>query len=894
LDRQSRTLSGGEVQRVALASSLGSSLVNALYVLDEPSIGLHPRDNERLINILKRLKDLHNTIVVVEHDPAIIKAGDLLLDMGPRAGEQGGQVMYFGPVRRASGSLTADYLAGRRRIPAPAKARGMEDAAWLTVEEAGENNLKNIDVSIPLQRLVCLTGVSGSGKSTLAEEILYKGLKRLQGQSQGRPGRFKSFRGAGQITSVELVDQRPIGRTPRANVLTYTKAMDVIRALWAGTPQARDRGFGPGHFSFNVPGGRCETCKGEGFETVEMQFLSDVMISCPDCGGQRFKPEVLEIAWEGLNIRQLLDLTVSQALAFFSRRPRIVRALQPLEEVGLGYLRLGQPISTFSGGEAQRLKLSRYLGENSGGRLLVFDEPTTGLHFEDIAILMQALQALVDKGNSVLVIEHNLDVIKNADWVIDLGPEGGDQGGCIVAQGTPGDLAEQPASHTGRYLKAYLGKPAMTGEPEAVYAAAAGNGNAIQVRGARQHNLKDLAVAIPHNELVVLTGVSGSGKSTLAFDILFAEGQRRYLESLAPYVRQYMKILERPEVDTVTGLSPTVAIEQRISHSSRRSTVATLTETYHFLRLLFSKLGTPACPGCGRSLERRSPEDLRDLVQRRYKRRKALVLAPKISGRKGFHKDVLARARKMGLDRARIDGHLQAIVPNMALSRYHDHSIDLVLGATGGKKQALADLLEKGLREGDGNVILLDPKSGQEEIFSVHGRCPSCGLGPAQGDPRLFSFNSPQGACPQCEGLGIVGQEDENRADGVEPAVCPACGGSRLNPAALAVKVQGETIWDLVRRPAGELQAHLEGFAFADRQRPLADPIMAELRTRLALMNRLGLGYLSLARSGDTLSGGEAQRVRLAAQLGSNLTGVTYILDEPTIGLHARDNHVLI
>ncbi|WP_054029308.1 excinuclease ABC subunit UvrA [Desulfatitalea tepidiphila] len=894
LDRQSRTLSGGEVQRVALASALGASLVNTLYVLDEPSIGLHPRDNERLARILQRLRDLPNTIVVVEHDPAIIRAADYLLDMGPRAGEQGGRVMYFGPVAEAGTSLTGQYLSGEKTIPMPVRRRTPRRGQWLTVRGAAEHNLKSIDVRLPLGMLVCLTGVSGSGKSTLAEEILYKGVKRRLGEGEGRPGRFRRIDGGEKIRQVELVDQRPIGRTPRANVLTYTKAMDPIRRLLAATETAVARGFGPGHFSFNVAGGRCETCKGEGYETVEMQFLSDVFISCPDCQGKRFKPEVLEVVYREHNIHQILQLTVDEALVFFGDQSRIVAALQPLADVGLGYLRLGQPISTFSGGEAQRLKLSRYLGVGRQARLLIFDEPTTGLHLADIATLLQVMQRLVDEGNSILIIEHHLDVIKSADWVIDLGPEGGDGGGRVVAVGPPETIAAAPASHTGRFLK-----PCLEGRIEAAARvappAASDNGGAIQVRGAREHNLKNVDLAVPHNQLVVLTGVSGSGKSTLAFDILFAEGQRRYLESLAPYVRQYMKILERPEVDLVTGLSPTVAIEQRISHTSRRSTVATLTEIYHFLRLLYSKLGNAHCPGCLRPLSRQSEAEVKERIAGRYGRRGVLLLAPKIAGRKGYHKEVLARALKLGYDRARVDGQMVALTPGMALSRYHDHSIDLVVGEIPngrGAEARLTDLVNTALKEGDGTLIVLDPESGREELSSVHGRCPSCGLGAVQGDPRLFSFNSPQGACPRCDGLGVVGV-DEFR-EGKDAKICPDCQGSRLRPEALSVQVQGRTIWDLVRQPAGELLPILDRLSFPEQQGPLADPILSELKTRLALMNRLGLGYLALSRSGDTLSGGEAQRVRLAAQLGSNLTGVTYILDEPTIGLHARDNHILV
>ena len=462
LDRQSRTLSGGEVQRVALASALGSSLVNTLYVLDEPSIGLHPRDNHRLIRILKGLRNLSNTVVVVEHDPEIIRESDYLLDLGPRAGDQGGEVMYFGPTAQVNGSLTGQYLKGRRQIAVAARQRTPAKGRWLTIKGAAENNLKKIDVSVPLGLFVCLTGVSGSGKSTLAEDILYKATRRFLGNQGGRPGEHRSIRGLNQIQDVVLVDQRSIGRTPRANALTYTKALDPIRRLLAGTPSARAKKFGPGHFSFNVAGGRCDTCNGDGYEKVEMQFLSDVFITCPDCRGTRFKPEILDIAYRGQNIHDILTMTVDQALEIFKDQPKIVAALQPLAAVGLGYIRLGQPINTMSGGEAQRLKLSRYVGNGSGhasDKLFIFDEPTTGLHFDDIGKLLVALQRLVDDGNTVLVIEHNMDVVKSADWVIDLGPEGGDAGGLVVAAGPPHGSGQ-------KYQIPY--RPVFKGLPESV------------------------------------------------------------------------------------------------------------------------------------------------------------------------------------------------------------------------------------------------------------------------------------------------------------------------------------------------------------------------------------------------------------------------------------------
>jgi excinuclease ABC subunit A len=809
--------------------------------------------------------------------------------------------MYFGPTISVDGSLTGQYLKGKRKIAVADRRRQPRNGQWLRIKGATENNLKNIDVEIPLGLFVCLTGVSGSGKSTLAEEILFKAAKRALGDAEGRPGEHTAIEGLDPIEEVVLVDQRAIGRTPRANALTYTKAMEPIRRLLADTPAAKAKGLGPGHFSFNVGGGRCETCKGDGFEKVEMQFLSDVFITCPDCNGKRFTSKVLEVCYRGRNIYDLLIMTVDQALEFFKDRKKVVDALQPLTDVGLGYLRLGQPINTMSGGEAQRLKLSRYVKiapENASRKLFIFDEPTTGLHFDDIGTLLTALQRLVESGNTVLVIEHNMDVVKTADWVIDLGPEGGDAGGQVVAVGSPEDVSKNKRSHTGRFLKAYLkgsGRlkgPKISGPGDAESMAPfseAGLADVITLKGAREHNLKNINLSVPHNQMVVLTGVSGSGKSTLAFDILFAEGQRRYLESLAPYVRQYMKILERPEVDLVTGLAPTVAIEQRISYSSRRSTVATLTEIYHYLRLLYSKLGVQHCPGCGRKLTAQTEASIIEQIRRRYHNRPATLLAPKVFGRKGFHKEVFTRALKKGFKKARVDGQILRMTKGMALARFHEHYIDVVVGTL--PAADLDALVNTALQEGAGNLTILDRRR-NEEVFSLHGICPACGIGLESLDPRLFSFNSKQGACPQCSGLGIIGDPEVASETGLR--ICSKCGGSRLKPQALAVKVGQHSIWDLVQKPARDVYAFIRNLTFAAYEKPVAEPIVAELLTRLSLLNQLGLSYLSLARSGDTLSGGEAQRIRLAAQLGSNLTGVCYILDEPTIGLHARDNRILI
>ena len=461
LDRLSSTLSGGEAQRINLATSLGSSLVGTLYVLDEPSIGLHPRDNERLIRILGQLRDQGNTVLVVEHDADMIRAADHVVDLGLGAGTRGGRVVYAGDrdgLSHETTSLTAKYLRGDLAIPIPAARRKrLPSSQALRVRKAGEHNLKEIDVEIPLNMLTCVTGVSGSGKSTLVHDVLYAAVKRAKGAWDKRVGTHAGIDGVELLNDIVLVDQTPIGRTPRSNPVTYLKAFDPIRELFAGTRDARARGFSASHFSFNVPGGRCDACEGEGEVRVEMQFLADVFMPCEQCDGKRFKPQVLEVTWRGLRVDEVLDLTAREALQFFGSSPRVVRRLKVLDEIGLGYLRLGQPATTLSGGEAQRIKIAAHLAMRHGERsLYIFDEPTTGLHFDDIAKLLAAFTKLVEAGHTLLVIEHNLDVIKTADWVIDLGPEGGEAGGEVVVAGPPEQVAGHAGSHTGRYLRDVL------------------------------------------------------------------------------------------------------------------------------------------------------------------------------------------------------------------------------------------------------------------------------------------------------------------------------------------------------------------------------------------------------------------------------------------------------
>jgi len=975
LDRQSRTLSGGEVQRINLTTALGTSLVNTLFVLDEPSIGLHPRDMHRVVEVMHRLRNAGNTLVVVEHDPQVMVAADRIIDIGPGPGERGGRIVFDGtPAQlRAAPSLTGDYLGGRLRVEAPRPMPVAANTPRLLLEGVNAHNLKNVSVELPLGRLVCVTGVSGSGKSTLVQDVLYPALLKQKGKPSEAPGAFDRLLGAEQIADVVMVDQTPIGKTARSNPASYVGAFDAIRKLFAQAPLARERAYTAGTFSFNGGDGRCPTCGGTGFEHVEMQFLSDVYLRCPDCDGKRFRPEVLEVRVEHLgksaSIDEVLEMTVSEALDFFKGLRDVQTGLAPLADVGLEYVRLGQPVPTLSGGEAQRLKLAGHLAEaaRSGistakvakkGSLFLFDEPTTGLHFDDVARLMRAFRKLLAAGHTLLVIEHNLDVIRAADWLIDLGPEGGDAGGLVMGTGTPQDLMDNPKSHTGAALRDYevsilpadavaggaadvvvssdadaqiaeqAGLTARIAEPQAEYGAGVGTplqslvrerrqgSMAIEIRNAREHNLKNISVEIPHDKFTVITGVSGSGKSTLAFDILFNEGQRRYLESLNAYARAIVQPAGKPDVDAIFGIPPTVAIEQRTSRGGRKSTVATMTEIHHFLRLLYVKLGTQYCPDCNVAVE---PQNTDQIVARLLREHKGVhigLLAPLVTARKGYYTDLAKWAGSKGHSHLRVDGEFIPVAPWPRLDRYKEHTIELPVAdvvVDPANEAELRAAVKSALENGQGVMSVVWPVNKlhealnselQQQHFSVKRACPSCGTSFPEPDPRLFSYNSKHGWCTGCYGTGLQLQGFDEEQTGEETAwnawyegeakTCTQCDGQRLNRVARAVRWRDKSIAELASLPVSDAHTFFTGLVARGREGEIARDILAEIRGRLNFMQEVGLNYLALDRAAPTLSGGEAQRIRLAAQLGSNLQGVCYVLDEPTIGLHPRDNRILL
>jgi len=919
---------------------------------------------------------------------------------------------------------------------------------------ARQNNLRNIDVGIPLGRFVCVTGVSGSGKSSLVNDIIREALARdLNGSVKVSPGDHDRIDGLEHLDKVIDIDQSPIGRTPRSNPATYIKVFDEIRALFTKLPDSKVRGYKPGRFSFNVHtgragGGRCEACEGNGANKMEMDFLADIWVTCPLCSGRRFSRETLQILYKGKNIADVLDMDVQEALTHFANVPKIAAMLRTLHEVGLDYVKLGQPSTTLSGGEAQRIKLARELVKKSTGRTLyLLDEPTTGLHFDDIKKLLAVLHRFVDEGNSVIVIEHNLDVVKTADWIIDLGPEGGADGGRIVIAGTPEHVARSKRSHTAGPLREVLnGRAARRQKSRAAtvrkrQAPVKRNGrrkNVIQVVGAKQHNLKDISVEVPRGRMSVCCGPSGSGKSSFAIDTVYTEGQRRYVESLSAYARQFLSRLQPPRVDHVDGLSPSICIEQKTASKSPRSTVGTITEIYDYMRVLWARIGRPYCPRCRSPISTQTSDEIVEKVLGIGEGRKVLLLAPvEPSGQEGYQ-HLFRRERANGYARARVDGVVCSLDEPIDIDARRRHQVELVVDRVvvrRSRASRLTDSVEQCLAVGNGvmiaQIVTEDtptraagfcpreharvPKPAAQETarnteyrFSQHHACERCGRSYEELSAHHFSFNSRMGWCEACDGLGVqqgastsaivthptrslaegaigawgmlepgsklhaivsaltahVGFDVETpwnelpephrlailhgcgddwvkvdgpprgqkpaareRKDGslramrfrwrgffpaihratrsswryrkqleslVTEVACDACAGSRLRPDAAAVQIGNATIHEVCLWPLDRVLSWFDGLKLSPRERKIAGELIHEITSRLRFLVEVGLDYVTLHRTASTLSGGESQRIQLASQIGTGLTGVLYVLDEPTIGLHPRDNNRLI
>ena len=997
LARPAPTLSGGEAQRIRLASQVGAGLRDVTYVLDEPSIGLHPRDHAGLLTTLLNLRNQGNTVIVVEHDEATMLVADWIVDFGPGAGIRGGKITDIGtPAQfiKESNTLTAQYLRGDKVIVQPESRRPTEDR-WIQIRNARQNNLKEISPKIPVGTLCCVTGVSGSGKSSLIHDILYSALARDLMKAKTVPGDYDDIRGIIEDKDVPIskvidkiinINMAPIGRTPRSNAATYTKVFDAIRSLYAGLPDAKLRGYKPGRFSFNVSGGRCEACNGNGAKKVDMGLLSDVWVECEVCEGKRFNSETLSIKYKGKNISEVLEMDIDAALEHFADIPRVARGLQLLHDVGLDYIKLGQPAPTLSGGEAQRIKLSKELSKRGTGKTLyILDEPTTGLHFDDVNKLLTILHRLVDDGNTVVVVEHNLEVINSADYLIDLGPEGGVGGGTIVATGTPEQIAETPESYTGQALRGdfdlwrdakrqLMKPPVLSTEGADIFGQEQEKRTAIAVQGATENNLKNVDIDIPHRKMTTLTGVSGSGKTSLALDTIYAEGQRRYIETLSTYARQFIGQMEKPKVSKIEGLSPAIAISHANAGQNPRSTVATITEIHDGLRTLYARWGKPHCPDCLEEVRPQSAEEITEKVFELFPEKRMDVLAPLTNfmllpdaeegavrgkiidinasesayGLKGNedYADVFSRLQRAGFARIQIDNEIHRLDEVPRLSKTIRHEIFIVIDRVelvDEEKSRFTEAIELALVQSGGFVLLQetlptprastrtngskqqrtkkpDPETSTKKFFSEHAMCASCGNNFGQLTPRHFSFNNKVGACVTCDGRGTNVHPPHDR--------CPSCHGTRLKPFPSYVMFEDTTISELMEMSITETieffntrlkqieteiadgtrngkddPAAAKGVSTSRATHPALHvhtspefeaEVLRQIQIRLQFLEDIGLGYLALDRGAPTLSGGEMRRIQLASQLGSGLTGVTYILDEPSIGLHPRDQERLI
>ncbi len=980
LERTSPTLSGGESQRVRLASQIGAGLTGAIYVLDEPSIGLHPSDHHQLIQTLFSLRDIGNTVIVVEHDADTMQVADTIVDVGPLAGKQGGEILVCGSFQEVIDhprSLTGAYLSGKEQISPLCERRKLKKK--LILEGASHHNLKNLTVAIPLEGLVCVTGLSGSGKSSLITDTLYPALANMLHRASLETGVYRSLQGVAFLDKIIAIDQTPIGRTPRSNPATYIKLFDEIRDLFAELPESRARGLTPGHFSFNVKEGSCSYCGGMGQIRLDMDFMEDAWVECPQCKGKRFSPEILAISFKGKSIADVLSLDVSASLELFEAFPSIRSKLDVLRQVGLDYLSIGQPSTTLSGGEAQRIKLAKELVRpGSGKTLYVLDEPTTGLHFHDIKKILSIFNRLIEQGNSVLVIEHNLDLIRAADWILDLGPGAGAAGGALVGEGTPEDLARLDTL-TAKALRGEFAAKNIARDTQRAE-------GAVEVFGCAQNNLKSVSLSIPRGQITVFTGPSGSGKSSLAFDTLYAEGQRRYTETLPAYARAMVQPLEKPKVERVEGLAPAIALEQKSGGLNPRSTVGTMTEVYDLLRVLYAHLGTAHCPETGEEIRHISKEFIVQKILSFDLREKICILAPYPFLKKETFEEWLDRVNRLGFLRVRLNGVIYEVDEPIAFEPFKKNELLLVVDRVlvdPAQEKRLFEAISKAASLSDGQILVA--RAAEDLWFNLSFSAVRSGKAYPPLSPQTFSFNHDAGMCPDCEGLGSVygmritaqknamrlslaefceklsyeksspsvldaiesycnasgfaattplkqltpaqlqivlkGGEEKKIGRGrilrwigleplftrlvqigkrefkeallphMQPSICPSCQGERLSPLARHVAVQGMPIAKLCRLSIDQAHDFLAAISLG-KETFLAETKRMALE-HLAFLTSLGLSYLSLDRSAPTLSGGELQRIRLAKQLGSGLTGCLYILDEPTIGLHPYDSEKL-
>ncbi len=859
LNRPARTLSGGEVSRCFLIKALSSSLSETLFLIDEPTTGLHPLDNQKIVKILERIVKNRNTVVVVEHDTDVILSADELIELGPEGGEKGGYLLFQGEPEKIleKDTPTSQELKRIFQKRIFKKEKKSAFSSWVKFKNLKRHNLKGINVKIPLNRITVISGPSGSGKTSLLEEI-----NEILSKKEER---------------VLFLSREPVSLSHRICVASYVGIYEFIKKLFASTKEAKKRGYTPNYFSFYSSLGACPECNGAGYEVVEMQFLSDLYFPCEVCKGRRFRSEILEVEWRGKNIAQVLELTVKEGREFFGKHPLIQKGLEILEILGLDYLKLGQPLHTLSYGEAERIKIARVLlEEKNGGKktFILFDEPTVGLHLKDIGRFLNLLEVLLKGGATCVIVEHHPEIILSADWVIELGPEGGEKGGHLLFQGNLKNFLKK-STKTSQYLKNYLKGQTFKKREKKGYKY---EKKVISLQGVSHHNLSGVSLEIPREKFVVITGVSGSGKSTLAFDVIYKEGQRRFFETLPAYLKQFFNVFEEISYEKISGISPTIALEQKSGELSPKGTVGTITDILSYLRLLYAKVSDGICPSCGRTLRKLNILELPSFVKEFLKEKgleRVKIFVPLVKNRKGEHRNVISQMLKQGYHYFRIDGILHKVPPIPRLYPYQYHNIEIYLGEKPVKSEGFEDLIKKGAELGRGEIIL---SWDRDYLISVHRVCPECFVSLPEPDPLLFAFNSKVGACPECNGLG-----------------CEACEYTRYNEKVKYYKVFGYSLPELLNFSISQLKEILRrAFKFKGKKQEIAEPLIKETLKRLECLEELGVGYLSLSRGADTLSSGELKRVLIAQAVGTNLTGVIYILDEPTIGLHPRDTKKLI
>ncbi|AFZ82509.1 excinuclease ABC subunit UvrA [Candidatus Kinetoplastidibacterium crithidiae] len=907
LNRQSKTLSGGELQRINLTTALGSSLINTLFIIDEPTNGLHYCDVHKIIKELKQLRDMGNCVIVIEHNKEAILSADRLIEMGPGSGINGGNIIFDDHPSKIikSNTITGKYIQEKNHTHKQTSQQNNQRNI-ICITGACANNLKNINLEIPLNNFICITGISGSGKSSLVKDIIYSSIMDFKETGNKKTKEVKDITGIEHITETYLIDNSPLIKSSRSTPASYLGIFEIIRDIFAKADLSIERNYKPNVFSMNSGLGRCPECEGKGFKKIEMQFISDIYLECEECEGKRFRPEILEVKIyrndQAYSIDQVLDMTIQEAMIIFNNDSIFSDALSCMMSLGLPHIILGQTISIMSNGEIRRLKLAKYLmqfkSENANeNSLLLLDEPTAGLHINEIDLLITVLKDLVKSGNTVIVVEHNLQLISSSDWICDLGPGAGEKGGEIVAVGTPENIKKSNISLTGKALreqdavsndiilqKQYFDRNEIKRITK---------DDNIKIFNAYENNLKNINLELPLGKFIAITGVSGSGKSTIAFDILFNEGQRRYLMTMNAYARSIIHTAKKPRVDKIINLPPTAAISQRLNSAGHKSTVGTISEINNFLRLLFSKLGQQHCYKCGSNITSLTIEQIISRIKNIFYNKIVIITTPIKTSNKTLIKNLIKQLNlSIDINKTQENTIIYLPIAEIKISKKNEILLNNRIKNALEYSDGFVQISEKA----ESACLKLENKS---IIYSTKQKCFYCQIDYPKIDSQLFSYNNKKGWCDSCHGTGMLSnnQQSKKMIDSKQydnDLKCKICNGKRLNNISLSVLWKNLNINDLISMSIDDLKTFFNKNLTEIIENKIANEIVKEIIKRLDFMANLGIGYLSLNRSEPTLSGGELQRVHLSSQLGSASQGICYILDEPTIGLHPRDNKSLI